>query len=98
MTFDLGAGAFDCVDPEGRDGVVSGTDQPAMSIRLAGRGSAYLPLRYTPLQPSGPAGRVRHFVEVFVWYPAPRTAWSLDWHLFEVVGSELMRIARRDAR
>jgi hypothetical protein len=40
---------------------------------------------------------VRHFVEVFIWQPGPRTGWSLNWHLFEVVASELKRVADDDA-
>ena len=96
VTFDLGAGHSVAWSLRGATISYQGrTDHH--ELRLAGRGSAYLPLRYTPLQPSGPAGRVRHFVEVFVWYPAPRTTWSLAWHLFEVVGGTLLTIADDDA-
>jgi hypothetical protein len=66
-------------------------------MRLAARGAAYLPLRYTPLYPADPKGMLRHFVEVFLWQPGPQSAWSLNWHLFEVVGGELLRIADDDA-
>jgi hypothetical protein len=61
--------------------------------RLAGRGSAYLPMRYTPLQIGGRSPHTRHFVEAFVWYPAGANVWALQWHLFEVVGTDLLRIA-----
>lgn len=65
-------------------------------MRLAGRGAAYLPLRYTPV-PQGPSRRIRHFVEVFIWQPGSKGGWGLNWHLFEVSGGELIRIADDDA-
>jgi hypothetical protein len=96
VTFDLGAGHSVAWSLRGATISYQGRETHHQ-LQLAGRGAAYLPLRYTPLQPSLPSGPVRHFMEVFVWRPAPAGGWSLGWHLFEVVGATLLTIADDDA-
>jgi hypothetical protein len=92
VTFDLGAGHS--IGWSLRGATISYQGRTTFHEQhLAGRGAAYLPLRYTAIQTGGPSPRVRHFVEVFVWHPAPNRPWSLLWHLFEVAGSDLIRIA-----
>ena len=50
------------------------------------RGARFLPLQHTELATGPTRSLVRHFIEVFVWYPSgPSGPWTLRWHLFEVV-------------
>jgi hypothetical protein len=36
---------------------------------------------------------VRHFIEMFVWTPSARSGpWTLQWHLFEVVRDQIIRV------
>ena len=57
-------------------------------------GSRFLPLRHTELTTGLPGAPVRHFVDVFVWYPSAPLggSWTLHWHLFEVVRGQIIRI------
>jgi hypothetical protein len=92
VTFDLGPGHF-----------VQWT-LAAATVTYAGRttrvhtgfelpGARFLPLQHTELA-TGPARSItRHFVEVFLWQPSGRSGpWDLQWHLFEVVRDEVIRI------
>ena len=95
VTFDLGAGHSIAWTLKGATVSYQGKTSPHQ-VFMAERGAAFLPLRYTPLTSPGPAGRVRHFVELFLWVPGGRDGWNLQWHLFEVVGSELIRVADQE--
>lgn len=60
-------------------------------MRFASRGSIFLPIRQTEL--TAGASSVRHFNEVLVWSPsADWRSWMLEWHLFEVVRDQLIRV------
>jgi hypothetical protein len=62
-------------------------------MRLASRGTIFFPIRQTDLPAVAPGSGPRHFNEVFLWRPsADRRSWSLEWHLFEVVRDELIRV------
>ena len=64
-----------------------------LPMRLASRGSIFLPIRQTELAAGASAGTTRHFSEVFVWQPSGDwRSWSLEWHLFEVVRDQLIRV------
>ena len=53
----------------------------------------FLPLKYSELATGPSRSLARHFVEVFVWEWSPRPgAWMLVWHLFEIVGTEIIDI------
>lgn len=60
-------------------------------------GTRFLPLRHTELN-TGPARALtRHFVEVFNWSPStPSGAWELQWHVFEVVRDDVIRVGPLD--
>jgi hypothetical protein len=62
-------------------------------MRFAQPGARFLPLRYTELA-TGPARALpRHFIEVFLWQPSAGAAeWTLQWHLFEIVRDEIVRV------
>ncbi len=65
-------------------------------MRLASRGSIFLPIRQTELPAGEPGSSVRHFNEMFVWRPsADWRSWSLEWHLFEIVRDEVIGVAVR---
>jgi hypothetical protein len=60
---------------------------------LGSRGSIFLPIRHTELTPVAPGSSPRHFSEVFVWRPSGDwRSWGLEWHLFEIVRDELVRV------
>lgn len=59
---------------------------------LAPPGARFLPLQHTELATGPTRSLIRHFIEVFVWYPTRSDSWTLQWHVFEVVGDELVRI------
>ena len=91
-TFDLGPGhsvewtlGAATVTYEGR------TTRTAMT--LAGPGARFLPLQHRELSTGPTRSLTRHFIEVFLWYPKGRTGpWNLQWHLFEIVRHEIIRI------
>ena len=60
-------------------------------------GTRFLPVRHTELN-TGPARALtRHFVEVFNWSPStPSGAWELQWHVFEVVRDDVIRVGPLD--
>lgn len=63
------------------------------SLPLAMSGARFLPLQHTELSTGPTRSLTRHFIEVFVWYPKGRTGpWNLQWHLFEIVRDEIIRI------
>jgi TPR repeat protein len=64
-----------------------------VEMRFAQPGARFLPLRYTELA-TGPARALpRHFIEVFLWQPSAGAAeWTLQWHLFEIVRDEIVRV------
>jgi hypothetical protein len=62
-------------------------------MRLASRGSIFFAIGQTVLAAGGPASSTRLFNEVFVWQPSGDwRSWSLEWHLFEVVRDQLIRV------
>jgi len=77
---------------------------PAATVTYAGRtrrhelmyaepGARFLPLRYTELKTGPERALTRHFVEMFIWSPVPRSAaWQLRWHIFEVVRDDVIRV------
>jgi len=63
------------------------------AMRLASRGSMFLPIRQTELRGGAPGSSARHFNEVFLWRPsADWHSWSLEWHLFEIVRDQVIRV------
>jgi hypothetical protein len=62
-------------------------------IGLAQPGARFLPLQHTELA-TGPSRDVtRHFIEAFLWRQSGRSGeWDLLWHVFEVVGAQIIRI------
>jgi len=60
-------------------------------------GARFLPLKYTELGTGPTRSLERHFVEAFFWLPAPTfREWSLQWHVFEVVRDEVIRMDTSD--
>jgi hypothetical protein len=60
---------------------------------LGSRGTVFYPVRQTDLASGDPAAPYRYFNEVFLWRPSEdRRLWGLEWHLFEVVRDQLIRI------
>jgi hypothetical protein len=60
---------------------------------LGTRGTVFFPVRQTDLASGNPGAPYRYFNEIFLWRPsADRRSWDLEWHLFEVVRDQLMRI------
>ena len=55
-------------------------------------GARVLPLRHTELTTAPVRSAARHFIEMFVWQPTRPDQWDLQWHVFEVVGSRIVRI------
>jgi hypothetical protein len=56
-------------------------------------GARFLPLRHTELATGATRSLVRHFIEIFVWSPSARSGrWTLQWHLFEVVRDQIIRV------
>jgi hypothetical protein len=93
VTFNLGAGHSIAWDLSGATIAYQGKTQ-RVDMPMGGRETAFLPLVYTPLRSPQSS---RHFIEVFLWYPAGRQGWALNWHLFEVVREQLVPIANDDA-
>ncbi len=59
-------------------------------------GVSFLPIQYTPLNVTRPAGARRHFFQWFAWTPdttARPSEWTLRWTLSEVVGAGWIPIA-----
>ncbi len=91
-TFDLGPGhsvawslAAATVTYDGR------TKRVPMPFELPG--ARFLPLQYTELATGRTRALTRHFIEVFVWQPSGRSGpWTLQWHVYEVVRDEPIRI------
>ncbi len=55
-------------------------------------GTRFLPLHHTRLA-AGPAGPdARDFVQLFMWIPSKPAEWQLWWHVYEVVGDDLVRV------
>ena len=92
VTFDLGPGhsiewtlMAATVTYEGR------TRREEMPFELPG--ARFLPLRHTELATGPTRSLVRHFIEMFVWSPSARSgSWTLQWHLFEVVRDQIIRV------
>jgi hypothetical protein len=60
-------------------------------------GARFFPLKYTELATGPNRSTERHFVEAFVWVPTRASGeWNLQWHLFEVVRDEIIRIDTAD--
>jgi hypothetical protein len=97
VTFDLGPGHYvqwtlpaATVTYDGR------TKRKAMP--LAQGGARFLPLRHTELATGPTRSLMRHFIEAFLWTPTRRSGpWNLQWHCFEIVRDEIIRIETTDA-
>ena len=56
-------------------------------------GTQFLPLQHAELATGPTRSIIRHFIEIFRWYPSVKSsAWTLEWHLFEIVGNEIVDI------
>ena len=92
---DAHAGTLGRVGPEGRDDhAIKGSRRTVPdATREPGARSSY-PVRQTELASGHPdRAPYRYFNEVFLWRPSQdRRSWSLEWHLFEVVRDQLIRI------
>lgn len=95
VTFDLAPGHSIAWDVDGATITYQGRTR-TLPMRLAGRGAVYLPVRHTTLQSGGASPFARHFIEVFIWQPANAQTWALNWHLFEVVRDDVLRVADDD--
>jgi hypothetical protein len=96
VTFDLGPGHFvewtssnASVTYEGRTN--------SHPIDLAQAGARFLPPQHTQLGTGPTRALSRHFVEVVFWSPAWKAnqwtgQWNLQWHVFEIVRDEIIRI------
>ena len=62
-------------------------------------GARFLPLHYTELATGPTRALSRHFIEMFVWHPAPPAGngWELRWYLYEVVRDQVIRIEASDS-
>lgn len=62
-------------------------------MAFGARGTRFLPLHHMELATGPTRSLNRHFIEVFVWEPSGMSGpWNLQWHVFEVVRDELIRI------
>jgi hypothetical protein len=95
-TFDLGPGHF--VEWTLAAATVTYGDRTKrVPMAFALPGARYLPLRYTELATGPTRSVIRHFIEMFAWYPTgPAGPWNLHWHLFEVVGDEIVTVHTSD--
>jgi hypothetical protein len=59
---------------------------------LATPGAKFLPARHTVLDVSGVSRQRRHFIELFAWRAGRDGAWTLYWHVFEVVRDDLRAV------
>jgi hypothetical protein len=56
-------------------------------------GARFLPLKYTELSTGPTRSLERHFIEAFFWTPTQTlNGWDLQWHAFEVIRDEIIRI------
>jgi len=93
-SFTLGADHWVRLDDTGLAVGYNGT-QNRPPIDWGGPGYRFLPIRYTPLAVSAPIATTRHFIEFFVWTPdraSDPPVWTLQWWIFEVIGSEFVRV------
>ena len=91
-TFDLGPGHF--VQWTLAAATVTYDGRTKREPMLLNPGAKFLPLLYTELATGPTRSLSRHFVELFVWQPSTRTgpSWELQWHVFEVVADQIVRI------
>ncbi len=98
VTFDLGPGhsvewtlRAATVTYEGR------TKREEMGFAIPG--ARFLPLQHTELATGPTRSLTRHFIEMFVWQPSTRSGppWKLQWHVFEVVRDQVIRIDTSDS-
>jgi hypothetical protein len=61
-------------------------------------GARFLPVQYTELVTGSTRSEKRHFIEMFVWHPAPPagTGWDLRWYVYEVVRDQIIQIEASD--
>jgi len=93
VTFTLGPRHSTAWDIKGAT-VTYGEQSKRFPMRLATRGSVFLPLQLTELA-TGPArSTIRHFVEVFLWRPSADTSsWNLAWDAFEITQDAVIGVA-----
>jgi hypothetical protein len=91
VTFDLAPGHWTSWDLKGATVTYDG-QSTRFPMQLASRGTVFLPLRHTELATGSSRSIARHFVEVFLWRPADLHVWALEWHPFEIVRGDVVRI------
>lgn len=96
VAFDLGPGHF--VEWTLAAATVTYGDRTKrVPMAFALPGARFLPLKYTELATGPTRSVIRHFIEMFAWYPTGRAGpWNLHWHLFEVVGDEIVTVHTSD--
>jgi hypothetical protein len=90
----LGPGYSITIDDTGATVSYQGAEYHT-ALRLGGPGFIHLPIRYTPVDVSHPAGTRRHFIQFLFWTPArpfDPSEWILRWRLSEVVGPDLIPV------
>jgi len=91
VTFDLGPGHSVHWTLAGATVTYDGRTRRE-ELPLAMPGARVLPLRHTELTRDTVRSGSRHFIEMFIWQPTRPDRWDLQWHVFEVVGSQIIRI------
>lgn len=56
-------------------------------------GTRFLTQEYTRLAGGSAGADPRHFVQIFMWVPAKPVEWQLWWHIYEIVGDDLVRVS-----
>jgi len=92
VTFDLGPGHSVAWDLRGATVTYQGRSKVTPVVPPV-PGIIFLPLQHTALRNPGPAGSLRHFVEMLFWAGNSAEGWSLTWYLFEVVREDVVQIA-----
>ena len=92
VTFDLGPGHSIAWDLRGATVTYQGRSKVTPVVPPV-PGIVFLPLQHTALRNPGPAGSLRHFVEMLFWAGNSADGWSLTWYLFEVVREDVVQIA-----
>ncbi|HXG90648.1 MAG TPA: hypothetical protein VNJ02_20195 [Vicinamibacterales bacterium] len=95
VIFELGAGHWISLDLDSATINYAGQEQKT-DQGWATSGTRFLPLLHTELMVGATASTRRHFIEVSRWTPHSFLGWVLRWHVFEVVGLELVDVVSRE--
>jgi hypothetical protein len=94
-TFTLGPGHWIAIDPDGATITYQGKEKRT-ELALGTHARVFLPFEHTELAVGPSLSTRRHFIEFFAWMPGEARqagpAWTLTWHVSEVVGRELISI------